>query len=345
MTDLTNLNTLKVPASAEKFVELNTIADLNQLDTKEPILFLGQGANVLFLTEKFPQVAKINLKGRQVISQDDKSVLVEVAAGELWHDLVTWAVDSNLSGIENMALIPGTVGAAAMGNIAAYNQNQEDLFDSLEAVELATGKQVHFSKDDMHFVYRDSALKKTDKFIITSIRYRLSKIPKFELSYFAANHQSIHSKLEQKFPGLSHYTSRHVYEAVIDMRTEKLPDWKTIPNAGSFFKNPLITKKKYLDIKSSVPDLQAYPAEKLIQTSNNDWLNSVENVKIPIARLVDELGWRGKKIGKVGTHANQALCIVNYGATGKEIYGFSEAIRADVKTNYDIDLEYEVRII
>lgn len=346
MTDLTHLNTLQVPASAKNFIEINTPEDLEQINTSEPYMFLGSGANVLFTKDYPGTIAKVNLDGITIIEESDTEMLIEAMGGQNWHELVEFSVENGVSGMENMALIPGTVAAAAIGNIAAYGQDQEDIFESLTAIDLKSKKVHHYTKSDMNFAYRESALKRNpDNLFVMSVTYRLSKSPQFSTGYTAKRHQSLLPTLQQLFPDVTTYTSRHIFDAVVKMRTEKLPDWHTTPNAGSFFKNPLITKEKYLSLKDIVPDLHAYPPDKLTQISESQWLETVNQVKIPAGRLIDELGWRGKRIGNVGTHTAHALVIVNYGATGAEIFAFTESIRHDIKKHYDIDLEYEVQII
>ncbi len=346
MTDLTHLNTLQVPAKAKNYVEINTLEDLEQINTSEPYMFLGSGANVLFTKDYPGTVAKVNLDGITILEENDSDVLIEASGGQNWHELVQFSVENDFSGMENMALIPGTVAAAAIGNIAAYGQDQEDVFESLTAIDLQTKKSHTFTKNAMQYTYRDSALRNNpNKLFVSSVTYRLSKTPQFTLFYDAKRHQSLLSKLQQKFPETKNYTSHHVFEAVVEMRTEKLPDWRTTPNAGSFFKNPVVPKEKYMALKEIVPDLHAYPPEKLIQSAEGEWLNSVTQVKLPAGRMLDELGWRGKRIGNVGTHSTQALCVVNYGATGTEIYAFTQSMKQDLKKNYGVDLEYEVQII
>jgi len=247
--------------------------------------------------------------------------------------------------VENMALIPGKVGAAAVGNIAAYGQNQEDVFVSPEAFNLKSKKTEVFTKNDMEFSYRESILKKkSGEYLVISVTYKLSKTAHLELSYHASRHASLLPTLREiaKEP----YTVRDVFNAVVKMRTEKLPDPKNIGTAGSFFKNPLISKNHYFSLKSLVSGLQAYPPEQLKYEVESTWLEKTDVVKVPAGRLLDELGWRDKKIGNVGTFHNHALTVVTYpGATGREVYEFAENMRADVKKHFEIDLEYEVVIV
>lgn len=347
MVDLTHLNTLRVPAKTQDLIQLNQITDAQKINPTEKFMFLGEGANVLFVNDFPGTIYKNNISGIAIKKESSDSVLVEIASGHNWHEFVTWSVEHHLSGAENMALIPGTVGAAVVGNIAAYGQNQEDIFYSTTVLDLSTGNIKTLYKDDLNFGYRDSMLRHesaTNYFILT-VTYELSTSPKYSLEYSANRHQGIVSKLKELFPEKTDYSSHDVFKAVVALRTEKLPDWRVLPNAGSFFKNPLISKDHYLKLKASVPDLPAYPVEKLIQTTDNTWLETATHVKVPAGMLLDELGWRGKKIGNVGTHASQALCVINYGGTGQEIYEFTESMRADMKSKFTIDLEYEVRII
>ena len=340
--DLTSYNTLQVNATSQNLIEINSPQDLQQIDLNLPHLFLGSGANILF-TKDFPgTILKVNIKGKKILKEDTDSVWIEIGSGENWHELVTWTVNSGWSGIENMALIPGTVGAAIVGNIAAYGQNVMDVFSSLIGVDLKSKTEQTFQPQDCKFSYRSSIFKTEldQKFIITSVILQLSKTPHLETSYHATNHASLLPTLQQI--ASAPYTVKNVYDAVVKLRTEKLPDWHTNPNAGSFFKNPLVTQARYQEIKTIIPNLQAYPAEKLIQTNSTP--NS-DLVKIPAGHLLDHLGWKGKKIGNVGTHPNHALVVVNYGATGQEIFSFSESMRKSVLENFDINLEYEVKIV
>ncbi len=334
MVDISHLNTLRIPTNAENVLEINSAEDIKKVDFSKSYLILGSGANVLF-TKDFPgNILLIKILGRKIISETSDDITIEFGAGENWHEAVTWAVENTYSGMENMALIPGTVGAAAVGNIAAYGQNQEDIF-----VSLKTHNSKIFDKNNMQFAYRESILKNNSNYIVTSVTYKLSKKTHLELSYHATHHASLLPTLQSiaKEP----FTVKNVYDAVIKIRQEKLPDPKNIGTAGSFFKNPVVSAKISSEIKSKFPDLQTYPVAKL------QYIDSKENmVKLPAGFLLDKLGWRGKRIGNVGTYPSHALTIVTYpGVTGQEVYNFAELMRADVKKNFNIDLEYEVIIV
>lgn len=350
--ELTNLNTLHVSAFAKDLVTLSSADQIPQFISQgvfqQPFLFLGQGANILF-TRDFPgTVIKNELTGIGIVKETDQDAYVEIASGQNWHELVTWAVNHNLSGIENMALIPGTVGAAAYGNIAAYGQNFVDVFDRLEAINLATGKSVEFNLSDCKFGYRESIFKHEfkDKYFLSTVTLRLSKTPHLDTSYHTSRHQSLMPKILEIKRSNSNasepITVKDVFAAVVALRTEKLPDWKVVPNAGSFFKNPLVSRSVAEKIKTSIPDLQLYPADKLLY-SDPTFADSF--VKLPAGMLLDNLGWRGKRSGNVGTSPSHALVVINYGASGKKIYEFTENMRSDIRKNFDINLEYEVTII
>ena len=335
-------NTFRVQAQAKDLVDINSISDLDKLNLALPILFLGQGANILFVHDWPGTVAKINLLGKKIIKETDTDVTLEVGAGENWHELVMWSVGQDWSGMENMALIPGTVGAAAVGNIAAYGQNQEDVFVKLEATNLKSQKSEEIAKTDCQFGYRESAFKSRLKdYLVTSVTYQLSKIARFDTSY-----HSRYESLAAELPPMPTYTPRDIAEAVIRLRTKKLPDWHKVGTAGSFFKNPIVPKEKYIGLKATVAGLQAYPPQKLTYADESQWFDQVSEVKVPAGRLLDELGWKGKREGQVGTHPTHALTVVNYGgATGAEIYDFAQKMQTDIKSHFDIDLQPEVQII
>jgi len=347
MVDLTTYTTLRTPTKAKALLE---IFSADQLKTeiakgtfKKPFFILGSGANVLF-TKNFPGTVIINkLNWENRMSSTSQSTTITVASGKSWHETVMTSVANSWSGLENMALIPGTVGAAVTGNIAAYGQNQEDVFESLVAINLNTGKSETFTKSDCQFSYRESIFKHQlmGKYFITSVTYRLSRTAHLELSYSAKRHASLLPQLQKI--ATPPYTIKDVAQAVINLRNEKLPDWTTTQTAGSFFKNPVVTIAKAEALKKIIPDLQTYPAEKLSYIAPQ---HLADYVKIPAGMLLDELGWKGKRTGNVGTSPQHALVIIAYpGATGEEIYSFSENMRSSVSQKFDINLEYEVIVV
>lgn len=327
MTDLAPYNTFRVSAKAKDFLVVRQEKDIPQ----EPFLILGEGANVLFTKDIPGLVIKNELKGRKVVSQDDDSVTLEVASGESWIDLVNFAVENGWSGIENMAFIPGTVGAATVGNIAAYGESFEDVF-----VEAKSLKE-KFSKADCNFGYRDSVFKNNRQDVfITSVTIKLSKKPAMDTAYYS-RYESLKTQL-----GEPPYTPKMVAAIVTRLRQSKLPDWHQLGTAGSFFKNPLVSAEKAHALQKEITELQTYPAEKLQYTDRV----TGNFVKVPAGRLLDELGWKGKRIGNVGTWKNHALTVINYGgATGQEILDFTNQMSADIKSHFEIDLEPEVNIL
>lgn len=331
MVDLTNFNTLRVPAKAKDLIELTNVEQLKNISGE--ILFLGHGANVLFTKDFDGTVVHINLKGKKIISENSNEVVVEVAAGENWHELVMWTVGNNWSGLENLAFVPGTVGAAVVGNIACYGQNQEDIFLNAQVTNLKSQKNEKYNKNDCEFRYRESVFKTKPELLITSVQYKLSKKPLANTTY--------HSRFESL--NIANPTPLNIANAVIALRQKKLPSIDEVGTAGSFFKNPIVSREKYEKISAQVKELQWYPVDKLQYPKDSPL---PDMVKIPAGRLLDELGWKNKVIGHVSTYKNQALAIINLGgATGQEIFDYAESMRADVKKNFGIELEYEVRII
>lgn len=348
MIDLTSLNTLRIPAKTKTLLEIDSTEKIS-LFSRKPGPLLGQGANILLRTPVFDTVAVNKLTGFKIIRDTQDSVDVEFASGHDWHEAVMWSVGQNLSGLENMAYIPGTVGAAPLGNIGAYGGNQEDIFISLNAVDLSTGKTQPFTKPEMKFAYRESIFKHklAGKYFITSVTYRLSKTAHLETSYHS-RYESLAGELTKIRPinSAKPYTVAEVAQAVINLRRSKLPDINELGSAGSFFKNPTVSKSIYLGLKSRLSGFQGYPPGNNQYQNESEWLDSVNEVKISAGRLLDELGWKGKRIENVGTFDKHALIIVNHGgASGQEIYEFAENMRSDVLGNFRVNLEYEVIII
>lgn len=289
---------------------------------------LGGGSNILF-TEDFNQLLlKNELKGIQIIENNEENVLLNVASGEVWHDFVLWSLDHNYYGIENLSLIPGTVGAAPIQNIGAYGVEIEDVLSYVEYIDLESLETVRLEASDCKFGYRDSIFKKElkSKCFITAVGIRLNKNSMPEISYGA-----IQQKL--KTLHIEHPTPRDISNVIIDIRSSKLPDPKEIGNAGSFFKNISVSLEIIRDLKSLYPDIPHYPTD-------NDLF------KIPTAWLIDQCGWKGKRILNTGTHINHALVIVNYGnATGNEIESLAEDIKISVWEKFGLEIIPEVNIV
>lgn len=326
-------NTFGLEAKARFFYEFNTVEELRSIlnDPKykdESVLILGGGSNIL-LTSDFEGLVLLNrIMGKNIIKEDEEHAWVKSGAGEIWHDLVLYAIENRLGGIENLSLIPGTVGAAPMQNIGAYGVELKDTFESLEAYEFTTGKVKTFSYEECCFGYRNSVFKNElkGKYIITSVTLRLNKKPVYNVSY-----GTIKETLTAR--GVKDFSLKAISDAVCEIRMSKLPDPKEIGNSGSFFKNPEIPEEQYEKLKKDYPDMPSYPTEPGM-------------VKIPAGWLNEKAGWKGKTFGNYGVHKKQALVLVNYGgASGQEIKELSDKIKASVKEKFGIELETEVNII
>ncbi|WP_107039278.1 UDP-N-acetylmuramate dehydrogenase [Brumimicrobium mesophilum] len=329
--NLKPFNTFGITVHSEFFAPFTSVNELksllSELKTK-PLLILGGGSNVLFQSDYNGVVLRNEIKGIELIEESDKDVTLKVGAGIVWHDLVLHAIKNNWGGIENLSLIPGSVGASPMQNIGAYGVEIKDVFDSLEALEIATKKLKTFTHEECQFGYRESVFKKElkNKYVITSVTFKLSKSPVLNTSYGAIEE-------ELKARDISQPTIKDVSDAIISIRQSKLPDPKKIGNAGSFFKNPVIPLKQYLKLQLRYSEIPAYKVDE-------------QNVKVPAGWLIDQSGWKGKTFGDFGVHKRQALVLVNYkDATGKEIYDLSENIIQDISERYGINLEREVNII
>jgi UDP-N-acetylmuramate dehydrogenase len=326
-------NTFGIEAKASQFVELNTLEEVQVLCktfnlSERKLLILGGGSNIL-LTKDFDGMAiKINLKGIQVLQSDEDTVLIEAMAGEVWHDFVMYCVQNNLGGVENLSLIPGCVGAAPMQNIGAYGAEIKQVFDSLTAVEIASGELVTFTNEQCEFGYRESVFKNKHKgkYIIVSVTFKLNKKPALNHSYGAI--QEVLQKAGIAKPGI-----QDISNAVIEIRKSKLPDPAILGNAGSFFKNPEITIDAFNHLKNQYPDMPGY-----ITTENT--------MKVPAGWLIEQCNWKGKMIGNTGAHKNQALVLVNYGAAdGNEVLNLAKQIQESVRQKFNIQIQAEVNII
>jgi UDP-N-acetylmuramate dehydrogenase len=326
-------NTFGLEVKADYFVEINSPEDIISLMENEylwnmPRLILGGGSNVLFIKDYKGLVLKNQLKGISQEREDEDSVIIKAYSGELWHDLVLYAIARNLGGIENLSLIPGTAGAAPIQNIGAYGVELKDVFHSLEALNLENGRVEVFDKIACRFGYRDSVFKNEakGKYFILSISLKLSKKPVFNISYGA-----ITKTLEAK--GIHEPSVKAISEVVCSIRRSKLPDPAVIGNAGSFFKNPEIEKGQFEDLLKKYPDLPSYPAPE-------------GRIKVPAGWLIEACGWKGRRIGHTGSHKDQALVLVNYGgASGEEISGLAFEIQKSVKETFGILISPEVNMI
>ena len=327
---LKKLNTFGIDVSAKYFAGFNSVEQLHEfLELNEQqTLILGGGSNILFTKNFDGLVLKNDIPGIKTIKEDEYYVYVKVGAGENWHQFVLHCIKNNWAGVENLSLIPGNVGASPMQNIGAYGVEIKDVFYSLEAFHLKEKKVVEFSVNDCEFGYRESGFKRKLKgeFVITSVVYRLNKIPVFNTSYGA-----IGQELEKM--GVQQFSIKAISDAVINIRLSKLPDPQKIGNAGSFFKNPYISAADFQQLKERFPKIVGYVQE------NGDF-------KLAAGWLIEYCGWKGFRRGDAGCHAWQSLVLVNYGnAKGNEIYDLSEEILQSVKERFGVTLEREVNIV
>lgn len=330
--DLKDHNTMGVRANARYFASVTSANELRQLLLQPeykvlPKLMLGGGSNLLFVNDFEGLVIHLDIKGREVIEENEEEVLLKIGAGENWHETVMHAVENGWGGIENLSLIPGSVGAAPIQNIGAYGVELEEVFESLEAIDLETGISKTFDKQACNFGYRDSVFKNElkGKYIITHVTLKLQKEPELNTSY-----RALSEHLEER--GISDPTIKDISETVIEIRQSKLPDPAEIGNTGSFFKNPVISAEAFKELQQEYPDIPNYPAG--------------DEIKIPAAWLIDQCGWKGKQIGDAGVHKVHALVIVNYGnATGAEIIELAGKIRNSVFKQFGVELTPEVNIV
>lgn len=290
-------------------------------------LVLGGGSNVLFTKDFEGIILKNDIKGIELVSEDEFHYFVKAGAGENWHEFVLHCIDNNFAGIENLSLIPGSVGASPMQNIGAYGVEIKDVFESLEAIEIKTGEKKTFNKEECAFGYRESIFKNKlkNKYVITSVTYKLNKIANYDVSYGAIKKQLEKNKVKQ-------LTIKDISNAVIQIRNSKLPNPKDIGNAGSFFKNPVISLEQFENIKPNFKGIAHYVLPN-------------GEIKLAAGWLIEKLGWKGKTIDKYGVHENQALVLVNYGgASGQDIYDLSSQIIEAVRERTGITLEREVNI-
>ncbi len=330
---LQQLNTFGIAANAKYFAEINSLNEFGELigDSKfkaEKKLVLGGGSNILFTKNFDGLVIKNNFRGIEILKEDAHHAWIKVAAGEVWHSFVLFCVERNLAGMENLSLIPGLTGAAPMQNIGAYGVEVKETCEEVEAYHLITGEKILLRNSDCEFGYRESIFKNKfkDQFLITAVTFKLNKIFKPKINY-----GDIRKTLEDM--RAEDITIKTVSDAVIKIRSSKLPDPKVIGNAGSFFKNPVVPKKKFEELISKNPLMPNY-ADK-----NNQ-------VKIPAGWLIEQCGWKGKRIGNTGAHAKQSLVLVNYGgATGEEIISLAKEIQQSVMEKFGVEILAEVNVV
>lgn len=328
---LKKYNTFGVEASAKYFGAFTTIDNLQLLlkeYSEQSTLVLGGGSNLLFTKNYDGLVLKNEIRGINTVHEDEDHIYVKVGAGEIWHQFVMHCIKNNFSGVENLSLIPGNIGASPMQNIGAYGVEIKDVFHSLEAFHLREQRILNFTLNDCGFGYRDSVFKKKykDQFAILTVTFRLNKKPQYNISYGA-----IKEELEKM--GVKDLSIQSISQAVINIRSSKLPDPNVIGNAGSFFKNPEINEHELHELKLIKTDVPFYKI-------NHD------KFKIPAGWLIEQCGWKGYRKGDAGCYDKQALVLVNYGnAKGNEILDLSEEIKKSVQDKFALILETEVNII
>lgn len=326
-------NTFGIEATTKYFVEVSSIEQLQEILQNPDYqsterLILGGGSNVLLTKDFEGLVIKIAIKGFEVVQENEENIWIKAGAGVVWHDLVMHCVNKNYAGMENLSLIPGTVGAAPMQNIGAYGIEIKEVFEELQALEIATGEIKVFDKATCNFGYRESIFKHEakGKYIILNVTFKLNKKPSFHVEYGA-----IKDTLAEM--GVSEMSIKAISDAVIHIRQSKLPNPAEIGNAGSFFKNPEIPKTQFEVLKAQFPTIPSYPV-------------SDTTTKVPAGWLIEQAGWKGQRFGNVGVHAKQALVLVNYGiGKGEEIKDLSQKIQASVNEKFGIQLSAEVNFI
>jgi UDP-N-acetylmuramate dehydrogenase len=324
------LNTFGLDAKARYFCSLHKMGGLRSVMqwAKEhpdlPVMFLGGGSNMLFVADFPGLVVQVRLLDKEILGQDDNYFYVRAAAGENWHDFVRWTIDQNMAGLENLSLIPGTVGAAPMQNIGAYGVEVKDCIYEVQAIDWRTAELRDFSVEECRFGYRDSFFKSVEpgRWLIMTVVFRLPRKPQWKTAYAGVREQ-----LEGKT-----LNARLISDAIINIRQSKLPDPAVIGNAGSFFKNPMIPQAQWETLQAQFPGIPGWPQG--------------EEVKLSAGWLIDQCGWKGKRDGDAGTFEKHALVLINHGnATGAQIWDFACAIVTSVQDKFGVKLEPEPRVV
>ncbi len=325
-------NTFGIESFARYFFEFTEPEDLPHFfQTKKyhedlPVLILGGGSNILFMKNFEGLIIHPKIPGIRIVNEDRQYVWIESGAGEVWDEFVMYCVNNGFGGLENLSLIPGNVGAAPVQNIGAYGQEAGNVIYLVRGYDTESRSMREFSPDECGFAYRDSVFKRQlkNKFVITSVVFKLDKFPQYNLSY---------GKVEEQVKSIGEINLKNIRDAIIDIRSSKLPDVNELGNAGSFFKNPVVEIEIATKIKSLYPSLPVYPAGEGFAKLAAGW-------------LIDQAGWKGRRVGNAGVYDKQALVLVNYGnATGDEIYNLSAEIIMSVFDKFGVRLECEVNCI
>ena len=324
-------NTFGIDVKAKQFIDVESLEELKHVLKRfytEEIFVLGGGSNMLLTKDVEQTVIHINNKGKQVIKTEQNAVIIDVEAGENWHDLVTWSVNKNYGGLENLSLIPGNVGTSPVQNIGAYGVELKDVFVSCEAIHRQTLETKVFTKEDCKFDYRQSVFKNElkNQYIITKVRFKLTT----NNHVIKTDYGAIKNELEKQ--NISNPEPKDIAQAVIHIRQSKLPDPKVLGNSGSFFKNPIVNTSKFEELKNKYPEMPSYKIDD-------------NHIKIPAGWLIEQCGLKGFRDQDAGVHEKQALVLVNYGnASGKDVLKLSKKIQNDVQQKFKIDLEAEVNV-
>lgn len=339
---LKSYNSFHIDARARYFATFSNVEELSPLtthDSRLPTLILGGGSNILFTKNFDGLVMKNEIRGIEISHEDDEYIYVKVGAGENWHSFVLHCINNNWEGVENLSLIPGCVGATPMQNIGAYGVEISDVFHELKAFHLQEKTNYTFALKDCGFDYRESVFKRKykDQFVILYVTYKLRKLPLFNTSY-----GSINQELEKM--GVKELSIKNISQAVVNIRTSKLPDPEKIGNAGSFFKNPSVSKEQFQLLKSEFENIVGHENVSGTVKLAAAWL--IEQCGPPAGPGGGSVSWRGFRRGDAGCHNDQALVLVNYGnASGKEILDLSLEIHESVKRKFGVTLEREVNVI
>lgn len=325
-------NTFGMDIKASLFIEYTSVEELKEILHRYPLeegcwLHIGGGSNLLFKGDYPGIILHSAIKGYEILEENEQEVIVRVGAGEVWDDFVAYSVDKGWYGAENLSLIPGEVGASAVQNIGAYGMEAKDLIVNVETVEVATGEERIFTNAECAYAYRESAFKLSlkGKYIVTKVSYRLKKTPYYHLDY-----GNVRAELEKSGIAL---TLSNVREVIIKIREGKLPDPKVQGNAGSFFMNPIISRTQFEALLAEYPQMPYYVVD-------------AEKVKVPAAWMIDQCGWKGKRLGNAGVHDKQALVLVNCGgATGEEVIHLSQEIQKSVFEKFGVCISPEVNFI
>jgi UDP-N-acetylmuramate dehydrogenase len=351
---LQSLNTFGIVARATQLLRLQSLADVLSLPARvasgelamtedAPPLVLGGGSNLVLTGDVKTPVLKVQIMGRRLVAETQRHWIVEAGAGENWHDFVTWTLAQGYDGLENMALIPGTVGAAPVQNIGAYGVELQDRFDSLDAFDWTTGQMLTLRHEHCGFGYRDSVFKHrsdlglADRAIITHVRFALPKQHKPETGYLDLQRKVEAAQAVGEWPPHGKRMAEQIYDWVCEIRRAKLPDPAVIGNVGSFFKNPTVSADQCADIIAREPNIVHYPMPD-------------GSIKLAAGWLIDACGWKGKSVGNAAVYEKQALVLVNRGgrdnpATGGEVMTLAKAIQTSVYERFGIRLEPEPVVV